>query len=336
MLNRQNVSQNDVLQTENAHQSLSPSLKLGGLLLVLCLVPLGTYFFDRGNYLLHIFSTVYLYMLLALGLNVVTGFTGLLDLGYVGFYLIGGYTAGLLMVRIGLSYWLALPLAAIHGAVWGLLRGAPTLRLTGDYFAIVTFGFSELLFRIVKNEEWLIGGPNGFVNDIPPPMLFGIELTQYWQQYYHILILLILTLIAVYRLQFSRIGRAWKAISQDEEAARTMGVNLNEYKSLAFAISAAIGAIGGAFFAQFQVNISAGGFEFWESILILCMIVLGGMGTIRGSLVGAAILGSLGEVLRIALSLLKLPADSRYLIFGVILVLMMRFRPAGFMSAYLE
>ena len=336
MLNRQNVSQNDVLQTENAHQSLSPSLKLGGLLLVLCLVPLGTYFFDRGNYLLHIFSTVYLYMLLALGLNVVTGFTGLLDLGYVGFYLIGGYTAGLLMVRVGLSYWLALPLATIHGAVWGLLRGAPTLRLTGDYFAIVTFGFSELLFRIVKNEEWLIGGPNGFVNDIPPPMLFGIELTQYWQQYYHILILLILMLIAVYRLQFSRIGRAWKAISQDEEAARTMGVNLNEYKSLAFAISAAIGAIGGAFFAQFQVNISAGGFEFWESILILCMIVLGGMGTIKGSLVGAAILGSLGELLRIALSLLKLPADSRYLIFGVILVLMMRFRPAGIMSANSE
>lgn len=332
MPNRSNVSDNAVVETEGRNQFLPVSLKLAGLLLALCLVPLVTHFLDRGNYVLHIFSTVYLYMLLALGLNVVTGFTGLLDLGYVGFYLVGGYTAGLLMVRMGLSYWFALPIAAIHGAIWGLLRGAPTLRLTGDYFAIVTFGFSELLFRIVKNEEWLIGGPNGFVNDIPPPVILGIELYQYWQQYYHILILLLVTLIVVYRLQFSRVGRAWKAISQDEEAAQTMGIGLYEYKSLAFAISGAIGAVGGAFFAQFQVNISAGVFEFWESILILCMIVLGGMGTIRGSLVGAAILGSLGEVLRILLSILKLPADSRYLIFGLILVLMMRFRPSGILT----
>ena len=309
------------------------SARLGLILLFLCLVPLATAYLDQGDYLLRICSTAYLYMLLALGLNVVTGFTGLLDLGYVGFYLIGGYTAGLLMARLGWSYWVALPVAAIHGGIWGLLRGAPTLRLTGDYFAIVTFGFSELLFRIVKNEEWLIGGPNGFVNDIPAPMLFGYELWQYWQQYYHILILLILTLLVVYRLHNSRIGRAWQAISQDEEAAQTMGINLHEYKSLAFAISAAIGAIGGAFFAQFQVNISAGVFEFWESILILCMIVLGGIGTLKGALIGAAILGSLGEVLRIALSWLRLPADSRYLIFGVILVLMMRFRPAGILRS---
>lgn len=309
------------------------STRLGLILLLLCLVPLATAYLDQGDYLLRICSTAYLYMLLALGLNVVTGFTGLLDLGYVGFYLIGGYTAGLLMARLGWSYWVALPIAAIHGGIWGLLRGAPTLRLTGDYFAIVTFGFSELLFRIVKNEEWLIGGPNGFVNDIPAPTLFGYELWQYWQQYYHILILLILTLLVVYRLHNSRIGRAWQAISQDEEAAQTMGINLHEYKSLAFAISAAIGAIGGAFFAQFQVNISAGVFEFWESILILCMIVLGGIGTLKGALIGAAILGSLGEVLRIVLSGVRLPADSRYLIFGVILVLMMRFRPAGILHS---
>ena len=208
---------------------LSP--RLGLILLLLCLVPLATAYLDQGDYLLRICSTAYLYMLLALGLNVVTGFTGLLDLGYVGFYLIGGYTAGLLMARLGWSYWVALPISAIHGGIWGLLRGAPTLRLTGDYFAIVTFGFSELLFRIVKNEEWLIGGPNGFVNDIPAPTLFGYELWQYWQQYYHILILLILTLLVVYRLHNSRIGRAWQAISQDEEAAQTMGINLHEYKS---------------------------------------------------------------------------------------------------------
>ncbi len=310
---------------------------------VVCLFPLLTYSWDLiiqwilgqgitvpdeipgGDYLLRILVQACLYMLLALGLNIVPGFTGLLDLGYVGFYLVGGYTAGLLMARLGWSYWVALPIAALHGALWGLLRGAPTLRLTGDYFAIVTFGFAELLFRVVKNEEWLIGGPNGFVNDIPAPTLFGHELYKYWQQYYHILILLILTIIAVYRLQNSRVGRAWAAIREDERAAESMGINLREYKSLAFAVSAAIGAVGGAFFAQFQVNISAGAFEFWESIFILCMIVLGGMGSIKGAVIGAGILVSLGELLRPF-------GEARYLIFGVILILMMRFRPAGLIS----
>ena len=310
-------------------------------LAAVCLFPLLAYGADRivdllyergillpipsARYILRVVVMACLYMLLAIGLNVVPGFTGLLDLGYVGFYLVGGYTAGLLMARLGWSYWIALPLAAIHGALWGLLRGAPTLRLTGDYFAIVTFGFSELLFRIVKNEEWLIGGPNGFVNDIPPPTLFGYELYEYWQQYYHILILLGLTILVVYRLQHSRVGRAWAAIREDERAAESMGINLREYKSLAFAVSAAVGAVGGAFFAQFQVNISAGAFEFWESIFILCMVVLGGLGTIKGSVVGAGILGVLGELLR--------PFGGwRYLIFGIILILIMRFRPAGLLS----
>ena len=311
------------------------------LLVAVCLFPLLAYGSDRivdlfyerglvlplpsGDYILRVVVQACLYMLLALGLNIVPGFTGLLDLGYVGFYLVGGYTAGLLMARLGWSYWIVLPLAAVHGALWGLLRGAPTLRLTGDYFAIVTFGFSELLFRIVKNEEWLIGGPNGFVNNIPAPNLFGYELYAYWHQYYHILILLALTVIVVYRLQNSRVGRAWAAIREDERAAESMGINLREYKSLAFAVSAAIGAVGGAFFAQFQVNISAGVFEFWESIFILCMVVLGGMGTIKGSVIGAGLLGVLGELLREF-------GGWRYLIFGIILILIMRFRPAGLLS----
>jgi branched-chain amino acid transport system permease protein len=298
---------------------------------MICLIPVVAHFLPSGDYYLRILVQAYLYILLALGLNIVPGFTGLLDLGYVGFYLVGGYTAGLLMARLGWSYWIALPIAAVNGALWGLLRGAPTLRLTGDYFAIVTFGFSELLFRIVKNEEWLIGGPNGFVTNIPAPTIFGHELYQYWEQYYHILILLGLTIVVVYRLQNSRVGRAWAAIREDERAAESMGINLRHYKSLAFATSAAIGAIGGAFFAQFQVNISAGAFEFWESILILSMIVLGGMGSIKGAIVGAAILGSLGEILRELLQRVQL-GGARYLVFGIILILMMRFRPAGLLS----
>jgi len=280
-----------------------------------------------GDYILRIFVQAYLYMLLAVGLNIVPGFTGLLDLGYVGFYLVGGYTAGLLMARLGWSYWICLPIAALNGAFWGLLRGAPTLRLTGDYFAIVTFGFAELLFRIVKNEEWLIGGPNGFVNDIPAPSLFGHQLYHNWHNYYHILILLIIAVVVVYRLQHSRIGRAWAAIREDEKAAESMGINLRQYKSLAFAVSATIGAAGGAFFAQFQVNISAQAFDFWESIFVLCMVVLGGMGSIKGAMLGAGILGSLGEVLRLVLP--PQFGGARYLIFGVILIIIMRFRPAG-------
>ena len=282
-----------------------------------------------GDYMLRIIVRACLYMLLAVGLNIVCGFTGLLDLGYVGFYLIGGYTAGLLMTRLGLTYWVALPLAVLNGALWGLLRGAPTLRLTGDYFAIVTFGFAELLFRIVKNEQWLIGAPNGQVRDIPPPTLFGMTFNQNWHNYYHILILLIFVVFITYRLQHSRVGRAWVAIREDEQAAESMGINVSRYKSLAFAVSAAIGALGGAFIAQFQVSISAPFFEFWESILILCMVVLGGMGSIRGAMIGAAILGSLGEVLRPGIILPSQFGNARYLIFGIILILLMRFRPGG-------
>ena len=284
-----------------------------------------------GDYMLRIIVRAYLYMLLAIGLNIVCGFTGLLDLGYVGFYLIGGYTAGLLMARLGVTYWIALPLAVMNGALWGLLRGAPTLRLTGDYFAIVTFGFAELLFRIVKNEQWLIGAPNGFVRDIPPPAIFGMVFYQNWHNYYHILILLILVVFVTYRLQHSRVGRAWVAIREDEQAAESMGINVSRYKALAFAVSAAIGGLGGGFVAQFQVNISAPFFEFWESILILCMVVLGGMGSIKGAMLGAAILGSLGEVLRPGAIIPYQFGGARYLIFGLILILLMRFRPGGLM-----
>ncbi len=287
-----------------------------------------------GDYVLRIIVRACLYMLLAIGLNIVCGFTGLLDLGYVVFYLIGGYTAGILMALLGVHYWIALPLAMAHASAWGLLRGIPTLRLTGDYFAIVTFGFAELFVRIVKNEDWLTGGdPNGLLLGIPAPRIPFTEFSfnDNWHNYYHIIILLALVIFVTYRLQNSRVGRAWVAIREDEQAAESMGINVGRYKSLAFAVSAAIGGIGGAFIAQFQSTISASLFEFWESIFILCMVVLGGMGSIRGAMLGAVILGSLGEILRLALNNYPKFAGSRYLIFGLILVLLMRFRPSGLM-----
>lgn len=315
------------------------------LLLLICLFPPFTYGIDyfykllssqgiflpipSGDTMLRTLIDVCLYILLAIGLNIVCGFTGQLDLGYVAFFLVGGYTTGLLMTRFGVSYWIALPIAVINGALWGLIRGIPTLRLTGDYFAIVTFGFAELLVRFVKVEDWLIG-PNavdGMVNDIPSPYIFGIELNQLWHFYYQIIILVAIVIFITHRLLYSRVGRAWVAIREDEQAAESMGINVSRYKLLAFSISAAIGALGGAFLGPFRAGISAGTFEFWESILIICMVVLGGIGSIRGAIIGGAVLASLGEVLRWVLP--DQIGDARYLIFGIILIVLMRFRPDG-------
>lgn len=297
---------------------------LGLFLLALLLpwLPLGT----SSNYLLRIMTTVLLYMILALGLNIVPGFTGLLDLGYVGFYGIGAYTAGLLTIHYDLSFWLILPLAALNGAIWGILLGAPTLRLTGDYFAIVTFGFSELVVLVIRNELWLTRGPMGLPG-IKPPSIFGHVLVQEWEFFYLAIFLVLVVLLVVTRLEDSRLGRAWFAIREDEIAAQCSGINLIRYKVMAFSVSASIGAMGGAFYAKWFKFIHPDMFKFWESILILCLIVLGGMGSIAGTMLGALILIPLSEVLRAVLP--QSLFSARYLIYGLILVLMMRWRPEG-------
>jgi branched-chain amino acid transport system permease protein len=284
--------------------------------------PLGA----STNYILRIMTTAVLYMILALGLNIVPGFTGLLDLGYVGFYGIGAYTSGLLSIHYDLSLWVILPLAALNGALWGTLLGAPTLRLTGDYFAIVTFGFSELVVLVLRNELWLTRGPMGLPG-ISPPSIFGHPLVNDWEFFYLILLLLMIVLLVVTRLQDSRLGRAWFAIREDEIAAQCCGVNLIRYKVTAFAISASIGAMGGAFYAKWFRFIHPDMFKFWESILILCLIVFGGMGSIAGTMLGALILIPLSEVLRAVLP--QGLFNARYLIYGLVLVLMMRWRPEG-------
>jgi branched-chain amino acid transport system permease protein len=297
---------------------------LGFFLLALLLpwLPLGA----SNNYLLRIVTTALLYMILALGLNIVPGFTGLLDLGYVGFYGIGAYTAGLLTIHYDLSLWLILPLAALNGAIWGILLGAPTLRLTGDYFAIVTFGFSELVVLVIRNELWLTRGPMGLPG-IKPPSIFGHVLVQEWEFFYLAIFLVLVVLLVVTRLEDSRLGRAWFAIREDEIAAQCSGINLIRYKVMAFSVSASIGAMGGAFYAKWFRFIHPDMFKFWESILILCLIVLGGMGSIAGTMLGALILIPLSEVLRAVLP--QSLFSARYLIYGLILVLMMRWRPEG-------
>ncbi len=304
-----------------------PSAKASAIIILVLLIPwlpLG----ESDSYLLRIATATILYMILALGLNILPGFNGLLDLGYVGFYGIGAYTAGLLTLHYDLSFWLILPIAALNGALWGVLRGAPTLRLTGDYFAIVTFGFSELVVLMLKNELWLTRGPMGLPG-ITPPVIFGHAITKDWEFFYLSLALLLGVLVIVRRLEDSRIGRAWFAIRENEIAAQCCGVNLAHYKVMAFAISAAIGAVGGAFYAKWFKFIHPDMFKFWESILILCLIVFGGLGSVTGTLLGTLVLIPLSEVLRIILP--QGLFSARYLIYGGLLVVMMRLRPQGLM-----
>jgi len=246
--------------------------------------------------------------------------------GYVGFYGIGAYVAGLLSVHYGLPFYILLPLALIAGAISGVVLGTPTLRLTGDYFAIVTFGFAELVILIVRNEIWLTRGPMGIAG-IPPITILGYTFTKGYEYYYLMLFIFSIIFLIIKRLEHSKIGRAWFAIREDEIAARCCGVNVVRYKVLAFAISASIGAVGGCFFAKWFSFIHPDMFKFWESILILCLIVFGGMGNVYGVLLGALVLIPITEVLRNVLP--QQFVEARYLIFGVLLVIMMRFRPNG-------
>ncbi len=296
-----------------------------------------------NEYILHVLILIMVYMVLAMGLNIVPGFCGLLDLGFVGFYGIGAYTSGLLTIHYGMNFFLIVPLAALNGALWGVLLGAPTLRLTGDYFAIVTFGFSELVVLFLTNEIWLTRGPLGLPGI--DPVIFDFSwlstaLNPDWDWYYEFdgetpYFYLAMAMVAfIYfimrRIEDSRLGRAWFAIREDPLAAANCGVNILNYKVIAFAISAAIGAIGGSFFARWTMFLSPDMFKFWESFLVLCMVVLGGLGNINGALIGAAILIALGEILRTVLPEFGLPTETRFLVYGLIMILIMRFKPSGF------
>jgi len=281
---------------------------------------------NSANYITRVATLTILYMVLAMGLNIIVGFAGLLDLGYVGFYGIGAYVAGLLSIHYGLPFYILLPLSLCAGAISGVVLGAPTLKLTGDYFAIVTFGFAELVILVVRNEIWLTRGPMGIAG-IPPITIFGHTFTKGYEYYYLMLAIFLIVFTVIKRLEHSKIGRAWFAIREDEIAARCCGINVVRYKVLAFAISASIGAVGGCFFAKWFSFIHPDMFKFWESILILCLIVFGGMGNVYGVLLGTLVLIPITEVLRNVLP--QQLVEARYLIFGVLLVVMMRFRPNG-------
>ena len=275
-----------------------------------------------------------LYALLALGLNVVVGFAGLLDLGYVAFWAIGAYSyavltnSGPIHVPGDLSIWQVLPIAVLIALFAGVILGAPTLRLRGDYLAIVTLGFGEIVRILAENLEGVTRGAKGIINIKPASVPFsGKPFAGDPSAYYVLTIIFLAFMILIVRqLNRSRVGRYWAAIREDEEAAEAMGVPTLKYKLWAFAIGASTSGFAGVVYAARVAYISPGAFQFIISITILAMVVLGGLGSIAGAMIGAAVITVFPEVLR---SLPDWAQESRYMIFGAALVLMMIFRPQG-------
>ena len=281
-----------------------------------------------STYQVNIMVTALMYIVLGLGLNIVVGVAGLLDLGYVAFYAVGAYSYSLLNLHFGLGFWAALPLGALLGALFGILLGFPVLRLRGDYLAIVTLGFGEIIRLVLENWGEFSRGPSGIAN-IPRPGLFGIELNldqSICYLYYLMIALVLFTIFVVNRLQNSRIGRAWLALREDEIACQAMGIDKARIKLTAFALGAAWAGMAGVVFAAKTTFVNPASFTFLESALILCIVVLGGMGSIVGVILAALILILLPEYLRVF-------ADYRMLAFGCLLVIMMILRPQGIMQA---
>jgi branched-chain amino acid transport system permease protein len=287
--------------------------------------------FFLGTYLTEVTNNVGLFLLMGLGLNIVVGLAGLLDLGYVAFFAIGAYMMGVLTstgdLGLGLSFWVALPICVAVAAFAGIVLGVPVLKMRGDYLAIVTLGFGEII-RLLALSDLLkpyIGGAQGILN-IPKPSLGGFILDDPERLYFVILAGVLLAAFISNRLRESRIGRSWIAVREDEDVAEAMGINLVRTKLLAFAIGAGFSGLAGAIFAPKLTSIFPHSFNFLISLNVLSLIIVGGLGSIPGTVVGAIILVGLPELLREF-------AEFRWLIYGALLVLMMLNRPEGFIPS---
>ncbi len=318
-----------------------------------------------GNAWVRIADLALLYVLLALGLNIVVGYAGLLDLGYVAFYAVGAYLFALMasphladnfaafaaMFPNGLhtSLWIVIPVAALLAAFFGAMLGAPTLKLRGDYLAIVTLGFGEIIRIFLNNLDHpvnLTNGPKG-LGQIDSVKIFGLDLGKRLEvfgfdinsvtlYYYLFLVLVVVSVIICYRLQDSRIGRAWMAIREDEIAAKAMGINTRNMKLLAFGMGASVGGVSGAMFGAFQGFVSPESFSLMESVMIVAMVVLGGIGHIPGVILGAVLLSALPEVLRYVAGPLQAMTDGRLdsailrqLLIALAMIIIMLLRPRG-------
>jgi branched-chain amino acid transport system permease protein len=331
----------------------------------LLILPLFAQYFGDGW--VRILDSALLYMMLALGLNIVVGYAGLLDLGYVAFYAVGAYLFGLLAsphltdtfdwfkntFQHGLHapIWVVIPLGALVAGTFGVLLGAPTLRLRGDYLAIVTLGFGEIIRVFLNNLDApvnITNGPKGidtidsihfFGVDLGQPhTAFGIEFHSVAMYFYLFVALVIFAVLICYRLERSRIGRAWMAIREDEIAAKAMGINTRNLKLLAFGMGATFGGVSGVMFAAFQGFISPESFSLMESVMIVAMVVLGGIGHLPGVILGAVLLSALPEVLRWVSGVFDLQSLTggrldasilRQLLIALAMIIVMLLRPRG-------
>ena len=327
---------------------------LGGACIAAALILLPFALAMAGTAWVRITNIAILFVLLSLGLNIVVGFAGLLDLGYIAFYAVGAYVYALLAsphFNLHLPFWVILPLGALVACGFGVLLGAPTLKLRGDYLAIVTLGFGEIIRIFLNNLSRpvnITNGPQGIarIDSIKlgsfdfgtSETIFGAVFSSPIKIYYLLIVVLLAVIMVNLRLSNSRIGRAWEAIREDEVAARAMGINTTRVKLIAFAMGASFGGIAGGLFAAIQGFVSPESFGLTESVMVLAMVVLGGMGNIRGVIAGALLLSFVPELLRYTVApvqtmlfgkMLIEPEVIRMLLFGLALVLVMLYRPAG-------
>lgn len=335
----------------------------------LLVLPLAMQMLGVGDAWIRILDVALLYILLALGLNIVVGFAGLLDLGYIAFYAVGAYLFALLASPhlvdnfpaiaaafpegLHTPFWMVIPLGAGLAALAGVLLGSPTLKLRGDYLAIVTLGFGEIIRVFLNNLDApanITNGPMG-VSQIEPIRIFGVSLGEPWHiggftlpsvtlYYYLFLIIVVVAVIICQRLQDSRLGRAWMAVREDEIAAKAMGLNTRNLKLLAFGLGATFGGVSGVLFASFQGFVSPESFSLHESIMVVAMVVLGGLGHIPGVILGAFLLAALPEVLRHVAGPLQAmtggrldAAILRQLLVASAMILIMLWRPQGIWPA---
>lgn len=337
----------------SSHKKCFRSIGIVLLMLALAVLPFVTAI-TLGNSWVRVLDFAVLYAMLALGLNIVVGYAGLLDLGYIAFYAVGAYLYAFLAsphFGLHLPVWVILPIGALVACIFGVLLGAPTLRLRGDYLAIVTLGFGEIVRLFINNLDRpvnITNGPQG-IDLIDPVSIAGFSLegsfelagyrfTSSCLYYYLFLALALLVVLVCMRLEKSRIGRAWMAIREDETAAKAMGINTRNVKLLAFAMGASFGGVAGGLFAGFQGFVSPESFVLMESVMVLSMVVLGGMGHIPGVIIGAVLLTLTPEFLREVINPLQRqlfgeivvdPENLRMLMFGLALILMMLFRSEG-------
>lgn len=334
------------LKRMKSHMPVLPSAPTKGrkwlILLIIAAAVIWPFFSGRSS--VDIATLVLIYVMLGLGLNIVVGFAGLLDLGFVGFYAVGAYTYALLYHWAGWGFWEALPFSGAVSALFGFVLGFPVLRLRGDYLAIVTLGFGEIIRLLLINLNFFTGGPDG-ISGIPKPTVFGYEMTrraseegtqtfhqlmgwtfdnQHMVNYLYLmaLVLALVTLFVSTRLIRMPVGRAWEALREDEIACRSLGLNPTRIKLSAFTLGAMFAGFGGAFFAARQGMVNPESFTFIESALILAIVVLGGMGSQIGVILAAILLTVLPEIAREF-------AEYRMLMFGLVMVLMMMWRPQG-------